>query len=221
MIENHRYQIWINTPELGVKHAANILIKEDGNLLREFLLRYRREYLDNPHSFPLDPRAFPLSEKEFQLPDVRQPPGIVDDYLPDDWGKKVLTAYHARKEKRRFNANKTSDVLAVLGGSRIGALRIVKEGDTAAYTGGVEASKLAQAEHAAFRPPAGHRTARARSSSGISAAGSCSAAERSSRRDRPARSRSADLWSPRTERSWRGPPAGWAAGCAEAAPEAA
>lgn len=155
MIESHTYRLYLNTPETGFIHCAELMIKEEGIRLRGAALKYTETYLDHPQAFALDPRLFPLQSEQHIIPEARSAPGFLDDYLPDTWGRKVLTGIYSRRREQPFNANKLSDVLAVLGPSRIGALRVVPEGEEAVYSGGAGSESLQRIELAAQLVDAG------------------------------------------------------------------
>ena len=149
--ENHRYKVYLNTPELGVYHCGTFEIREKGAQLRGISFKYTQDYMEQSNAFPIDPVLLRLHHDEKLLIDAEAAPGFLDDYLPDDWGRRVLTNLYSRKEHKSFNANKISDMLGVLGPSRIGALSIVPfdQEEPPAYLGGASSEKLEQAELAA------------------------------------------------------------------------
>lgn len=146
--ENHRYKVYVNTPELGLQHCGNVQIREQGERLTGVSFKYRRDYVEHAAAFPLDPNGLRLHADEQLFKHAEAPLGVIDDYLPDDWGRRVLTAIHSRRARRAFNANKLSDMLAVLGPSRIGALRIVpfSEETLPEYAAGADSALLDRAE---------------------------------------------------------------------------
>ncbi|MBL4574415.1 MAG: type II toxin-antitoxin system HipA family toxin [Gammaproteobacteria bacterium] len=149
--ENHRYKVYLNTPELGVQHCGTFQIREKGAQVKGISFKYNRDYIEQPKAFPIDPALLRLHSDERLLIDAEVAPGFLDDYLPDEWGRKVLTNFYSRKERKSFDANKISDMLSVLGSSRIGALSIVPydQEEPPEYIGGAGGEKLEQAELAA------------------------------------------------------------------------
>ncbi|MFV9615954.1 MAG: type II toxin-antitoxin system HipA family toxin, partial [Gammaproteobacteria bacterium] len=75
--------------------------------------------------------------------------GILDDYLPDDWGRKVLAQLAFYRNERDINQNSAIDVLTQLSDSRIGALQWVPFGEMPGYEIGCDIKHLLNAEKAA------------------------------------------------------------------------
>ena len=146
--ENYRYKVYINTPELGVQQCGTLQIRQRGERLMGTSFKYHRDYIENDAAFALDPGRLRLDYDERLFFDAEAPLGFIDDYLPDSWGRKVLTTIYTRRARRAFNANKLSDMLAVLGPSRIGALRIVpfSQEEPPDYIGGADSTLLETAE---------------------------------------------------------------------------
>jgi len=149
--ENHRYKVYLNTPELGVQHCGTFQIREKGAQVKGISFKYSQDYIEQLKAFPIDPALLRLHSDERLLIDAEAPPGFLDDYLPDEWGRKILTRLYSRKERKSFDANKVSDMLSVLGSSRIGALSIVPfdQEEPPEYIVGASSEKLEQAELAA------------------------------------------------------------------------
>lgn len=152
MIKN-RYHLHINTPETGQIWAAELVLLEENKQLRQVGFRYTDDFLSHPKAFALDPAQLPLSKQEKRFICHNAAPAILDDYLPDDWGRKLLVkiAYHQRQQ--RLNANCVSDVLASLQNnhSRIGALCITKPDAPAIFSPGISLGKLQEAEDIAVK----------------------------------------------------------------------
>jgi serine/threonine-protein kinase HipA len=149
--ETHRYKVYLNTPELGVQRCGTFEIRELGTQVKGISFKYSQDYIEQPKAFAIDPALLRLRSSESLLIDAEAAPGFLDDYLPDEWGRRVLTNFHSRKERKPFDANKISDMLSVLGPSRIGALSIVPfdQEEPTEYIGGANSEKLEQAELAA------------------------------------------------------------------------
>ena len=145
----HRFDVYLNTHHFPGEHIADCVIAEEGSVVSAVAVRYRVQYLDNPHAFALDPVSLPLKAGEITFSCRGGLPGILDDYLPDDWGKKVLAQLVLYRHKQRLNSNSTIQVLQHLGNSRIGALLFVPIDVKPEFTLGCDISRLAMAEHAA------------------------------------------------------------------------
>lgn len=76
-------------------------------------------------------------------------PALLDDYLPDDWGRKVLTQLALIRDQRRLSSRSVIDMLAMLGGSTIDALSIVPKSAEPSFALGSDISRLHEAESAA------------------------------------------------------------------------
>ena len=122
------YQLHLNTAATGQIKAAELVLLEENQQLRQVGFRYSPEYLAHPHAFALDPAQLPLSAREFVFNCHNAAPAVLDDYLPDDWGRKLLTKIALHQYQKRLNAHCASDVLAMLqhNHSRIGALCITE-----------------------------------------------------------------------------------------------
>lgn len=98
----------------------------------------------------MDPKRLPLGRGETPFVCAGGVPGFIDDYLPDAWGRTVLTALAWQRDGRRLNLNSAIDLLALIPpGSRIGALSLTPVGGDPRFETGVPFATLAQAEQAA------------------------------------------------------------------------
>ena len=107
------------------------------------------DYLAKPNAFALDPVQLPLIEGEKVLNCRGGAPAFLDDYLPDAWGRRVLTRLAFYRDNRHFNANSVIDSLALLSNSRIGAVSLVGQGGSPVFDNGHALDVMAQAEQAA------------------------------------------------------------------------
>jgi len=144
-----RYDLYIETPSTGRIKAAQAVLLESSGQLVQMAFRYTDEYTEHAHAFALDPVQLPLTKKEINLQCAGGMPGILDDYLPDDWGRKVLAQLAFYREQRRINQHSAIDTLTQLSNSRIGALQWVSMGDTPDYEIGCDIKHLLAAETAA------------------------------------------------------------------------
>jgi len=154
-----RLDLYLATRALGVCQAADVVLEEEAGALRRTGFRYRPDYLAHPEAFPLDPQHLPLQAGETAFRCDGGVPGFLDDYLPDQWGRRVLVRLAAARYGQRYNANSVIDTLALMGASRLGALSLVPTGEPPAYGPGQPFDRLAEAERAAQRldDPAGGR----------------------------------------------------------------
>ncbi len=144
-----RRDIYVNTAATGLLHAADCVIEEVEGRVRRVAFRYRAAYLEHPGAFTIDPVTLPLTGGEFDLRCDGGMPGFLDDYLPDDWGRKVLARAALHGGDERFDGNRVSHLLAGMGASQIGALSFVAPGEAPSYTCGVSLDALRELEQEA------------------------------------------------------------------------
>ena len=144
-----RYDVYLDTPEFPTVHIADLVADEDENVLHRVGFRYTPEYLASPWSFSLDPTHLPLGAGEMQLVCQNGIPAILDDYLPDAWGRRVMVRLARAKNRTDFNAHSVIDSLTLVGGSRIGALAIIPKGEAPQFGLGEPVESMAEAELAA------------------------------------------------------------------------
>jgi serine/threonine-protein kinase HipA len=66
-------------------------VASNGNFEAEFA--YSRPWMTDAASFSLDPASLPLNvDQRFISPQFHPPLAVFDDALPDDWGRRLLTA---------------------------------------------------------------------------------------------------------------------------------
>lgn len=141
-----RFDIYIDSEALGTVRAADLVILETHGVPDKVGVRYRSNYLSLAGAFPIDPIVLPLKAQEIVFDCRGGIPAFLDDYLPDAWGRQVLTHVAYYRDKKKFNANSIIDTLNLIGPSRIGALSIVPEGHPPLYEYGSELSCLANIE---------------------------------------------------------------------------
>lgn len=144
-----RLDLYLNTPTLGVVQAADVVLVEDNASLQQVGFRYRPEYLALPQAFAIDPRQLPLAEGEKVFQCRGGAPAFIDDYLPDAWGRRVLSKLALYRDGRRLNAHSVIDTLSMLSHSRIGAICLVERGEPPQFDYGHPLSVLQAAEQAA------------------------------------------------------------------------
>lgn len=144
-----RLDLYLNTPTLGVVQAADVVLVEDNASLQQVGFRYSPEYLSLPQAFAIDPRQLPLAEGEKVFQCRGGAPAFIDDYLPDAWGRRVLSKLALYRDGRRLNANSVIDTLSMLSHSRIGAICLVERGAAPQFDSGHPVTALQAAEQAA------------------------------------------------------------------------
>ena len=150
MTTRARFDIHVNSRVTGIVHAADCVVEEDAGRVRRVDFRYTSGYLDNPGRFPLDPVRLPLTPQEIRFRCEGGIPGFIDDYLPDTWGRRVLTALAHYRDGRRLNAGGAIDLLTLVeGGHRIGALAFVDVGGTPDYAHSAPLELLSRVEETA------------------------------------------------------------------------
>lgn len=143
------YDIYLNTPATGIVHAADCVIEEQNGKPQRIGFRYVANYLQARAAFAIDPSALPLRESEFLFRCDAGLPGFLDDYLPDAWGKKVLTRLAFYRQQQRLNSSSAIDILSLMGNRHIGALCLVEKGEQPQFESGLPLDYLARAEAAA------------------------------------------------------------------------
>jgi len=144
-----RYDLYLDTPTTGLIKAAQAVLLESSGQLVQMAFKYTEEYMDHAHAFALDPVQLPLIEKEINLYCAGGMPGVLDDYLPDDWGRKVLAQLAYYRDKRVTNQHSAIDTLTQLSNSRIGGLQWVTYGEIPNYELGCDIKHLLATELAA------------------------------------------------------------------------
>lgn len=126
---------------------AMVALREENGVLEEFAFRYSAEYLSSKQGIPLDPVAISLQKEDIFL-NCRSGgiPGILDDYLPDDWGRRVLTQLSFYKTGKRFSSKSPIDQLSLLGSNRIGAVKWANFGELPKTEDTVSINKIREAE---------------------------------------------------------------------------
>lgn len=148
-LNKQRYDLYLDTPVIGRIKAAEVVLAETRGQLIKMAFRYFEEYRQQPNAFALDPVQLPLRAGEFNIPCAGGIPGILDDYLPDDWGRKVLAQLAFYQDQQRLNQHSAIEILSRLGNSRVGALQWIKTGGNPDYGLGCKMQHLSSAEIAA------------------------------------------------------------------------
>lgn len=145
-----RYSIYLNTAKTELILAAKVGLLEKSGVLQRFQFRYLPDYLNHPHAFSLDPVSLPLTSADIHLScNAGGMPALLDDYLPDTWGKRVLARLALFKNKLRLREQSALDILPMIGNSRIGAIQWVADGDDPIFELGADVTRIADAEKTA------------------------------------------------------------------------
>ncbi|VAW68276.1 hypothetical protein MNBD_GAMMA10-3168 [hydrothermal vent metagenome] len=144
-----QYDLYIDTPCTGLIKAARAVLLESSGQLVQMAFLYTPEYRNHKGAFALDPVQLQLTDREINLNCAGGMPGILDDYLPDAWGRRVLAKLAYYRDRHEINQHSAIDTLNQLGNSRIGALQWVRSGQSPSYAMGCDIKYLLAAETAA------------------------------------------------------------------------
>jgi len=113
---NYRITVWEQT--LGrPRQVGEVACEISGDGMLRSAFRYSQDYLDDRNSFALDPVSLPLKSGT-QAADASGVIGVLEDSLPDDWGRNLLI----RKCRIARQDQNLPNLLLALGGSGLGAL---------------------------------------------------------------------------------------------------
>lgn len=114
-----RLDLWLTLPDGQSVRAGELAFADpDGQGRYASAFRYTPGWLDDPRAFPLDPAALPLQAGEFQGRQLDSPLMVLDDALPDDWGRRLLILRHGLPRGRQGEPH----LLHALAGQGLGAL---------------------------------------------------------------------------------------------------
>lgn len=82
--------------------------------------RYASSWLARPDAFALDPdpQSLPLESREFQASHLGPPLQVIDDALPDDWGRRLIVA----EQKLPMARQTPYEIMRAVAGNGLGAL---------------------------------------------------------------------------------------------------
>ena len=117
--------VWLRLPEGRHERIGEMAFLDPdpaGRYESEF--RYTTSWLKSRDAFPLDPESLPLSTVSYRAQNLRPPLSVVEDALPDDWGRRLLVA------DRKLSRLQQSEpfLLRELGGDGLGALMFSEGG---------------------------------------------------------------------------------------------
>lgn len=148
-----RLDVWLTQPD-GSRTLAGELACVDADAHGRYAsaFRYVASYLDDPRAFPLDPAALPLAPQEFQTSQLNPPLLVLEDALPDVWGRRLLVLRHGLKRGQQAEPL----LLRAMGGAGLGALGFALPGQAPdARDNSAESTALAELAAAALRLEAG------------------------------------------------------------------
>lgn len=147
---SQQFDLYLCTQELGTMKVAQAGLLEESGVLTRMQFRYTPEYLECAVSFALDPVQLPLQTADIHLTcSSGGIPGLLDDYLPDNWGKTVLARLAFYKHAKRIRIHSPLDMLGEISSNRIGALQWLPKGQLPDYDQGADIKQLGRAEQMA------------------------------------------------------------------------
>lgn len=150
MSKKGSYDVYTSLPAIGLRKSGELIVVDKEGVTQRSGFRYTPDYLATPGAIPLDPVALPLEgQREFDFDCSGGWPALLDDYLPDDWGRKLLTQLARIRDETRLSTRSAIDMLDMLEGSVIGALSIVPKGHKPSFALGASIERLRDAERAA------------------------------------------------------------------------
>ncbi|MBU1665813.1 MAG: HipA N-terminal domain-containing protein, partial [Gammaproteobacteria bacterium] len=122
-----RLDIWLTLPTGERLRAGELACADaDGQGRYTSAFRYTADYLADPRAFPLDPAGLPLTPGEYQGNRLEAPLMVLEDALPDDWGRRLLIQRHGLPRSRQAEPF----LLRALAGQGLGALAFLAPGET-------------------------------------------------------------------------------------------
>ncbi len=88
------FYIFIQLPDGSRSVAGRMLYEPLADGLIQSYFRYEPTWLNHPHAFALDPVNLPLTNTVFQLKSRTGLWGVMEDGLPDAWGRRLIQARH-------------------------------------------------------------------------------------------------------------------------------
>lgn len=116
-----RLTVWITLPDGTCRTVGELAFgtyQANGTCPTAF--RYTPEWLSTKGAFALDPdpQSLALESREYQASNLGPPLQVIDDALPDDWGKRLIVAELNLPMSRQI----PFEYLRAIGGDSLGAL---------------------------------------------------------------------------------------------------
>jgi serine/threonine-protein kinase HipA len=117
---NHLH-VWLTLPSGETVPLGELVFgapRTDGTAPSAF--RYAAAWLTRPDAFALnpDPQSLPLDGREFQASHLGPPLQVIDDALPDDWGRRLIIA----EQKLPMARQTPYEIMLAVAGNGLGAL---------------------------------------------------------------------------------------------------
>lgn len=120
--------LYLMMPDGRIVVAAQLVVAEEYGRPARMAFIYSPDYLDQPDCFSLDPVCLPLQRGVVEVKcEGDALLGIVDDHLPDEWGRRVMVRQALVQQKRHLERGSVLDVTGMMGESRIGALMLMPQ----------------------------------------------------------------------------------------------
>lgn len=117
---NHLH-LWLTLPDGETARLGELVFGQArANGTAPTAFRYTPEWLARPGAFALnpDPQSLPLDAREFRASHLGPPLQVIDDALPDDWGRRLIFAEH----KLPISRQTPYEIMLALAGNGLGAL---------------------------------------------------------------------------------------------------
>lgn len=113
--------VWLTLPTGETAHIGELVLgalRTNGTAPTAF--RYTPTWLARPDAFALnpDPQSLPLDGREFQASHLGPPLQVIDDALPDDWGRRLIIA----EQKLPMARQTPYEIMRAVAGNGLGAL---------------------------------------------------------------------------------------------------
>jgi hypothetical protein len=101
-----RLDVWLTLPDGSQRRVGEAAFADpDGHGRYASAFRYAADWLNDAGAFPIDPANLPLVPGEFNADRLTSPLMVLEDVLPDVWGRRLLALRHrlARGEQHEPN----------------------------------------------------------------------------------------------------------------------
>lgn len=99
-----------------IKCGRAQLVEDNNKRLEQVHFKYHDDFLNSSY-FAIDPKHLPKQSELKNFECDKEAPGFIDDILPDDWGKKVISRIHGFRHKPSI-----IELLTVMNNATTGAL---------------------------------------------------------------------------------------------------
>jgi len=95
--------IFMQLPDSSRVVIGRLLYEKLADGQTQSYFRYESSWLTHPHAFPLDPIHLPLKDSVFQMKSRTGLWGVMEDALPDAWGRRLIQSRHLVNVSRDNN----------------------------------------------------------------------------------------------------------------------